>query len=245
MRIALVGDVHGHFNWLYRSIQKYLPNADLILTTGDFGAFRSVEDYYSTKIPKKHMDHNFEYNLWKDKIPVKTIFIGGNHEPNGFLKSLWETQGQFSKLTDNLFFLGYHGATNIGDTLLAGISGNYSPKNFERARKHLDIRRWRHFLKEDLEYIRSLKSMDYLMIHDWFQGMENYFKCKFVNCLSPQLRDLIIEKKPPFVFAGHMHTYINLKLNENTRFISLAILKENTKIIEKFEYNNHEFFIFG
>jgi len=224
-KILIVGDVHGDIDKL---CELYYKNpTDLILQTGDFETIRDEKDLETIITPKKYRrigDYPEYYNGTK-KLPVETIFIGGNHESWGYLDQ-YEKGGQ---LIPNLYYLGRAEQIERNGIKIAGITGIYSKKttpNIRKAKKHKN-----YYLQTELDQI---KNPDILLTHEWPE-MEIFstYSQKNVTIGSQVLKELIIRTKPKYAFCGHMHYPHTTKINE-TEIYCLSIIgtEGDHKIIE-------------
>lgn len=99
MRIAVVGDVHGHLALLYAILGRWQRETghsiDLILQVGDLGAFPAAQvdqatNRYAARDPEElgfaeFADENPPSTLLDPRPPL--VFIPGNHEDFGYLES--------------------------------------------------------------------------------------------------------------------------------------------------------------
>jgi len=148
MRIAIFGDVHGHWSGFREEVLRLALEAplDLVLQVGDAQPIRDDVDLAFMPVPEQYR-HLGSYAKIQEPWPVPTLFIGGNHEPWNRLAVL--PDGGF--LQPNLEYLGRAGQRSFGTLSVAGLSGVFSPRAFDRQRQ-----RW-PFLPEqarDASYYR-------------------------------------------------------------------------------------------
>ena len=235
MKIVIVSDVHGEIQKMYKNIHDYENENgefDAIVQLGDFKAIRNSEDLRFLNTPEKYRTLGEFPGIYKrGDVSKPTYFIGGNHD-NDF----WHSDNPLGyELVENLFYLGRSGVKQIGETKFAFVSGNYAYNDFYSVNKRKS-KKYHHYTKEDLENI-SGKEFDVLLLHDWpsvtqmakymtrtssEETLETTVKRKFG---SEEMFELIKKKQPKFVFAGHIHMYLEIDMdfrNSITRFIGLS-----------------------
>ena len=248
--IPIIGDIHGKVKQMYDSV-KDISDVDTVIQIGDFQAFRNKDELRYSSIPERHRDvGEFPIFYKQGTVPVKTFFIGGNHENDHWHKEYPEG----NELITNLFYLGRSGISRINGFNVGWVSGNYSPNGFDGTKKK---KKYHHFTKEDIEKIlNEKKDVDILLFHDWpsirelerdiVPGsvshpdvLEYSIKRGFGNM---PLYDLTKELKPRYVFLGHMHMPLKFEINNenNTKFIALNLFNRedstyllNTDNLEK------------
>ena len=88
---AAVGDVHGSHREMVRQVQELAGELDvrpeLVLQVGDFEPHRHLDDVESMAAPSRHRSlGDFpDFVAGRERYPWPVVFIGGNHEPYGFL----------------------------------------------------------------------------------------------------------------------------------------------------------------
>ncbi|MEK6914512.1 MAG: hypothetical protein AABW83_02570 [Nanoarchaeota archaeon] len=169
MEIAFIGDVHGKIDLMYSLIsdirRTHDHNVDSVFQIGDFHAIRDKDDLKHFPVKEKYRTlGDFPKYFEGGRVPIKTYFIGGNHENN-----FWHSQHpEGHELIGGLNYLGRSGIKNIQDINLAWVSGNYSKKDFSESNSKK--RKYNHFTKEDLDIIlhqSNGEKIDVLMLHDW------------------------------------------------------------------------------
>jgi len=92
---------------------------ELLLICGDFEALRDSNDLNAISVPNKYKSLNsfIGYFNGSKLAPVKTIFIGGNHEASNLLQSLY--YGGY--VAPNIYYLGCAGVINYKGIRIAGI----------------------------------------------------------------------------------------------------------------------------
>lgn len=90
-----------------------------MLICGDFESMRDSNDLNALSVPNKYKSLNsfIGYFNGSKLAPVKTIFIGGNHEASNVLQSLY--YGGY--VAPNIYYLGCAGVVNYKGIRIAGI----------------------------------------------------------------------------------------------------------------------------
>ncbi len=189
MRIAFVGDIHGHFDKMYNRISEELDyKSDMIFQLGDTNVSRNEVDLASMAVPTKYRKiGDFpKYYAGVVKIPAPTFFIHGNHENMYWLQEYPEG----FKCIDNLHYLGRYGNKSIAEladtagftglenyshkmnTRIAWLSGTFSGRDFEtpidriEPPQFLDKKQAVHFRIEDIEKLSETGNADILLLHE-------------------------------------------------------------------------------
>ncbi|XP_063960393.1 lariat debranching enzyme A-like isoform X1 [Lytechinus pictus] len=228
MRIAIEGCGHGELDKIYETIafaeQKEGFKVDLLLCCGDFQSVRNEADMECMAVPKKYRQMNtfYQYYSGEKKVPILTIFIGGNHEASNYLAELpyggWVCPG--------IYYLGYAGIVNYGGIRIGGLSGiykkhDYRKGHFERPPYSQDEMRSAYHVR-NLEVFRLKQiqqPINIMMSHDWPRGIYHhgdkddlFRKKKFLveevksNTLgSPPAEELLHNLKPDYWFSAHLH----------------------------------------
>ncbi len=236
MLIIVSGDIHGSLDKMYEKISHIEKErelrVDLVIQLGDFQAVRNEEDLKNIPVPLKHRKVGDFCRYYDAKqVPLKTYFIGGNHENN-----LWMSKFEGkSEIIGNLFYLGRSGFSEENGIKIGWVSGNYSPKDFDRAGKG----KYNHFTINDLHEVEKAAGIDVLFMHDW-PSIESLAPFIDTNSVLPDaallerqikrklgcepLYQLARRMKPQFVFAGHVHSFLMFSaiIDRNTvRFVFL------------------------
>ncbi len=214
-RIAIVGDVHGHWNLVYDKLGK--DNIELILQLGDTGIFSSLD---TAKRINRHHETPLDFfpYLYVDKqIPIQTLFIRGNHEDFDFLD-------QYKGEIPNLEYLAQGSVISIDCIRFGVLGGNYSPKYFTSTK--LPSSRRKHFT---IHEINSLKEQDF----DILLSHEGPYSNDQVNGI-PVITELVQEKQPVYNFHGHLHFYYKTIIG-NTEVIGLAGVDSHMESIYVFD----------
>ena len=211
MRIAVVGDIHGHWLELREAILALHASSglDLVLQVGDAQPVRDALDLSYMPVPERHRAlGNFAQVVgpW----PIPTWFIAGNHEPFNYLESM----PGGGVLLENLDYLGRQFSRTVGKLRIAGVGGIFSPKHFDSPRATWPFpqggrKQASYFRRKEVEVLASSGPTDILLMHAWPAQMESARKPEWpkrwakVGCDA--LGELVSTLRPRFVFCGHMH----------------------------------------
>ena len=230
MRIAVFGDIHGHWRDFRDKVLELHSQAplDLVLQCGDSQPFRNESDLVYMHCPKKYRELGdfWMFHDGVEKFPVPLLFIGGNHEPWNFLDE--NREGGF--LAPNIEFLGRVGMRNINGTRIVGLSGVYSPKHFNTP--HIDWpysiskrKQATYYNYEDLDKALGFGETDILLIHEWpsiMNGARNEnWPSHWGVVGSDQLTALVELLTPKYVFCAHMHISAQHR-EERTEIVCLS-----------------------
>jgi hypothetical protein len=222
VRIAVFGDIHGHWISFRDTVLRLHGEAplDLVLQVGDAQPIRNELDSAYMPVPERYRALG-EYALIQDPWPVPTLFIGGNHEPWNVLEALPE--GGY--LQPNLEYLGRSGLRTFGPLRIAGLSGVHSPRAIDNPRQRwpfppAQARDASYYRREDLKRLARLAPLDVLLLHEWPPQMEDARKLDWPRHWervgSEPLGQLVSTLKPRFVFCGHMHCPAQVQVGPST-----------------------------
>ena len=204
---AAIGDVHGHIKQLLRHLSKRAAERPLsaLLQVGDFEPHRSLEDVALMDAPQKYRQLGEFHLLAQGKLalPAPLYFIGGNHEPYGWLDSL----APMTLVAPDCTWIGRVGSFNLQGLRITGVSGieveGLRAQRGERPAERIGVM--------DDEVMAALERgpADILMIHEWPAGihrMDGSGKRRTQGEVgSPLLRSLVDLLRPQWVICGHMH----------------------------------------
>jgi len=230
MRIAVFGDIHGHWIAFREAILALHAEAplDLVLQVGDAQPIRDEQDLAYLPVPERHRALG-DYALLDGPWPIPTLFIGGNHEPFNVLEAMPE--GGF--LQPNLEYLGRAGCLTIGDLRIAGLGGVLSPRAIDRSRlpwpfPPQQAREASYYRRADLAKVAASGKVDILLLHEWPTQMENARSADWPRHWekvgSEPLGALVGKLRPTFVFCGHMHHAAQVNAGPST-IIALDMFK--------------------
>jgi predicted phosphodiesterase len=147
-------------------------------------------------------------------LPVPTYFIAGNNEDFDVIDAL--RAGETPDGVRNAHLLASTAET-VGGLRVAGLSGNFAPTRFEKARDDLVGDRRRHFVRAEIERANALDDVDVFLTHEAPEGLISYgydAGCEHVT-------DLLSALDPDLCLVGHHHTHVEATI-AGVRTISLA-----------------------
>lgn len=156
-------------------------------------------------------------------LPVETYFVAGNNEDFDVIDALRRGDGALSGAA---YDGGRSGrphllastAVEVEGLRVAGLSGNYAPTRYEKARTDLVGDRRRHFTHEDVERALSLTDIDVFLAHEAPHGLIEEAAYEVGN----RYVDAILEElSPALCLVGHHHRHAESTFGE-TRVVSLA-----------------------
>ncbi len=216
-RFAVVGDVHGdhwamirHLTGWERSRRKSL---DFVLQVGDFEPHRHEADLATMAAPAKYRDlGDFPMFARGDaEFPWPVYFIGGNHEPYGFLDALPDYSPDTSHVLRGCFYFGRAGLIKIQGLRVAGLSGIFQPHLFHETRPDISQfgarsnKDWIGWNESDIEKLLTLGRADIFLLHEWpieFSDGQRHF----ADIAAREWIELALESlRPDLIFCGHLH----------------------------------------
>jgi lariat debranching enzyme len=142
----------------------------------------SVPDKY-----KKLKDFH-RYYSGKQKAPILTIFIGGNHEAMNYLKDLY--YGGW--VAENIYFLGYSNVINIDGIRIAGVSGIHNNSDWSKGYHEVypfqygELKSSFHTRQYEIMKLSLLKDpIDIFISHDWPTIVGNVSDFKMLTRIKP------------------------------------------------------------
>lgn len=197
--------------------EKAGVDIDYVLQVGDFEPHRHDDDLATMSSPAKYrkLGEFADYHSGRARFPWPVHFIGGNHEPYGFLDRL-----KVGRAAENCFFLGRVGRTKIQGLRVVALSG------IERGRclsgrppiREIGSKRTKEYIgftEEEVLQAANAGPADVLLLHDWPQGVvEPKDADQFSSghrSGSPDTignasaRFVVDELRPRWVLCGHMH----------------------------------------
>lgn len=212
-RFAVVGDVHGDHWTMIRLLQKWEKSRkkplDFVLQVGDFEPHRDEADLATMAAPAKYRDlGDFpQFASGNAQFPWPIYFIGGNHEPYGWLETL-PAGGQISP---NCHFIGRANIMEIGGLKVAGLSGIFQSHLFDLARPDVSQfgsksnKDWIGWNEGDIEKLLSLGRADIFLLHEWPVAFGDNQR-HFAPVEARQWIELALQSlRPKLIFCGHLH----------------------------------------
>ncbi len=220
---AAVGDVHGRMHRMVQLLQDWSRKAHrplaFVLQVGDFEPHRHEADLATMAAPAryKQLGDFPAFHARRARFPWPVYFIGGNHEPYGFL----DASPEGFELTPQCHYLGRVGAIESHGLRVAGLSGIYREEAFLRTRPPVERlgtvspKEFAHFHEQDVEQALALERADVLLVHEWPSGVvapadEAAFEqqrrsMSYDMVGNPYARLLVEALQPQLVLCGHMH----------------------------------------
>jgi Icc-related predicted phosphoesterase len=230
MRIAIFGDVHGHW-CAFRDavVQLHAAHAlDLVLQCGDLQPIRDEADLEYMHCPRKYRELG-DFRVFREGgevFPVPLLFVGGNHEPWSFL----DQHRDGGQLVSNVEFLGRAGLKETGGLRIVGLSGNYSPEYFQRPHPEVPYpvsqrKQATYYNEQDIETALSFGHADILLLHNWPDIMnaarDDSWPPDWYHVGCEYLSMLVDGLTPHWVFCGHMHRAVRHR-HRRTEIVCLS-----------------------
>jgi len=214
MRTAAYGDFHGHWLEFAESVSRFHSETplDLVVQCGDAQPFRDEADLKYMHCPAKYREPGdfWAFHEGIEEFPVPLLFIGGNHEPWGYL----DQHRDGGRLAHNIEFLGRTGCTTVNGIRIAGVSGVFSPKYFGQPHPKPPYpvsqrKQATYYNQGDIDKALGFGDVDILLLHNWPDLMNAARDASWpphwshVGCehLSRVVESLHLR----WVFCGHMH----------------------------------------
>lgn len=180
MNVALVGDVHGEMHAMVANLRAWEEREgiglDFVLQVGDFEPHRTLKDLAFMEGPRrhKHLGDFHDFIAGRSRFPWPVFFVGGNHEPHGFLEGFTRP----TEIVPNCVYLGRTGWLMPGGLRLVGLSGIFASRAFRRQRPGtLDKTNRKEFIyfnaQDDISRLLAVPwtHTDVLLMHDWPAGV--------------------------------------------------------------------------
>ena len=219
---AAVGDVHGYIYQMLGLLQnwetKHQQKLNFVLQVGDFEPHRHDEDLTTMDAPTKYKklgDFAHFYRHQAD-FPYPLYFIGGNHEPYGFLDNF--PAGK--EIAPNFNYLGRVNTINLFGLKIVGVSGIYKSDLFTFRPSIAKIKfnsnkKYIGFTEAEIERAIDYRNTDILIMHEWATNIINkkdlaelqqrYSSIRYEQVGNEYARLLIEALQPKLVLFGHMH----------------------------------------
>lgn len=223
---AAVGDVHGHFGSMVRLLQaaerKRGILLEFVLQVGDLEPVRDEAGLATVAAPSKyrHMGDFPAVASGRLALPWPVYFIGGNHEPHGFLEQMMDG----GEVAPNCHYLGRVFSGPLHGLSVAGLSGIFSERWHDQPRpvfgqvSNVSLKRWTYFCQADVDRLLrqcSGHAVDVLLLHDWPRGVvtpANLGRLRRrnpriqINTVGNEAGAILVEAlRPKLVLCGHMH----------------------------------------
>jgi lariat debranching enzyme len=225
---AAVGDVHGRMHAMVRLLcdweRRTGARLRFVLQVGDFEPTRDAEDLATMPVPEKYrsLGDFADYHEGRSRFPWPVWFIGGNHEPFGFLESMCHG----GAVADNCRFIGRAERIVIGGMRVAALSGIAPPASVVRRGRGTGYKSCAYFTDKEVDRVLAGGPADILMLHDWPDGAATVRdaagKRRGAGIGNDRARALVDLLAPRIVIAGHMHWAHRADLSDRSRFVGLA-----------------------
>jgi predicted phosphohydrolase len=209
MIIGALADVHGNFEAMTRAIERH-PDVPFWLCVGDLASRSGI-------YPE----------------PAKPLYwIKGNNENFDLI-----AVGAFPR---NLHYLPNGQLTVIDALRVAGLGGTFAPTMYEVAAADLPhpkkgtakatelADRRRHFVREEVERLKQLDSIDVFLSHE----APVPFRVGRVQAGKRPINDVLASMKPRLHLFGHHHRFQESTI-ENVRSVCLDLVGASYLLIDR------------
>ena len=224
LTFAAVGDVHGEMHAMVDLVTSWEARNDtpvaFVLQVGDFEPHRHEADVSTMSCPLRyrHLGDFHAFYEGERTFPWPVLFIGGNHEPYGFLDRFPEGVDAATHCR----YLGRAGSVVREGLQIAYLSAIYREAAYDRPRPPVDQISTRsnkdyiYFTEQDVQRAASTDDVDVLMLHDWPRGLiaprdayefEGFRRCENgISGVGNEPARLLVDLlEPRLVLCGHMH----------------------------------------
>lgn len=220
---AAVGDTHGHMHLMVRLLQAWEQRAHealaFVLQVGDFEPHRHDADLATMAAPARHrrLGDFPDFASRRAAFPWPVVFIGGNHEPYGFL----DARPEGFELLPNCRYLGRAETMTVRGVRVAGLSGILQEDAFQWRRPPVSSlgavssKAFAYFNEHDVDRLLAAGRCDVLMVHDWPAGIvsasdaadfdRHRRSMRYDTVGNEYARMLVDGLRPRLVLCGHMH----------------------------------------
>ena len=259
---AAVGDVHGQIavmvDLLLELEKTEEVKIEFVLQTGDFEPHRNTADLQTMAAPQKYrkVGDFASFMNGNQSFPWPVYFIGGNHEPYGYLD---EDPAGF-ELMPRCTYLGRAYAGTIGGLKVCGLTGIFSEKHFTEPRPPLSAigstsnKEYTYFRTWEVERLLGEDSADVLLLHEWPSGILEPEGWTVPGSRGPgsggeapgnkYARWLLDHLRPKLVLCGHLHHRYRRRLRwedgSDTLFAGLAHIGAGMESVALFSYDGGE-----
>jgi len=200
--ICLAGDCHGSICFLYEQVAAFEEilhaKFEAVIQVGDIGVWPDPERL--DRATRKHDGAGDFAELLSAKwhAPIPTWFVKGNHDDFQYLEGGSELiEGWHYMPNGTVARLSVNGA----DLVVAALGGCFGAADYLKRRR--DSRKFSHYLKAEIEDLRTVGRADILVLHDAPFGVPLGRSGKSE---SEGLLELLDTLQPSLCFFGHHHT---------------------------------------
>lgn len=148
-------------------------------------------------------------------LPVQTWFVGGNNELFDVIEAM--RAGEQPPGVSNASLLAST-VVEVDGRRIGGLTGNHAPTQFEKDRAELSGDRRRHFIREDVDRLLDVGSVDVLLCHEPPHGLT---KMEGYDPGNTHIDSLVRQLDPDLCLTGHLHRHCEADIG-GTRVYSLA-----------------------
>jgi hypothetical protein len=212
VNFGAVGDLHGHFDALYRIMARH-PDIGLWVCPGDL-----ANDAGEYPVP-----------------PAPLYWIKGNNENFDFVCA----QPPGSGTIPNLHYLPNGTAVTASGMSLAGLGGTFAPTWYETPASALpagkDDKR-RHFVHEEVEACKGLRGIDLFLSHEAarpfpLEQHRGSGPARRVDAGKTPINEVLASMQPRLHLFGHHHQYTVAERQKVTS-IGLEMVTESYLIVD-------------
>lgn len=242
---AGVGDVHGEMYEMLGLLKKWESQLSFVLQVGDFEPHRHEADLQTMDAPTKYRKLGSFSDFYNGSavFPYPVWFIGGNHEPYGFL----DTIPSKTKIVSNCYYLGRVGMVELAGLKIIGLSGIYKGHLFanrppiEEINKHSNAD-YIGFTENEVLQALAFQQVDILLLHEWPRGLlasDSNLDITDPETIGNEYARLLVDTlKPRLVLCGHMHRYYRQQIpwldGKITQICCLAHTRSGSDAVEIF-----------
>ena len=228
MKIAVISDLHGYLPIYPGKYWDGIEECEMLLICGDILPLN-----IQTNMPKSKDWLIVDFKLWASDLPVEKVYIvAGNHD-FWFERNSLEAHSIFSKY-DKVTYLCNEFADyiSIQDSKVYRIFGTPYCKIFG----NWAFMRSNEFLAQ--KYNEIPENVDIFISHDAPKvsdvGMIKEGNWSGTDAGNPVLAKYVLEKKPKYVFCGHIHSGNHeLQEVEGIKFANTSIVNEKCDLFYK------------
>jgi uncharacterized protein len=213
MIIGAVADIHGNFDALRHAMERH-PDVPRWICVGDVASSTGA---------------------YPDPI-APLYWIKGNNEDFDRIAE-WEA-GRGA--VPNLHLIRNGTAVKVGALTVAGLGGTFAPTWFNTAvaelpAKPMDDKR-RHFVREEVEAAKQLRSVDILMTHEApkpfiVTSPTRPGAARTLDAGKQPVNELLAAMKPRLHLCGHHHRYVETE-REGVRSVCIDRINRSYLLID-------------
>lgn len=148
-------------------------------------------------------------------LPAPTWFIAGNNEDFEVIDAL-RAGGSPPGTTDVHLLDG--STADLEGLRVGGLSGNFAPTQFHKARQALSGDRRRHFVEADVERAKALDAVDVFLTHEAPHGL---LQADGYDPGCVHVDEILKAVEPSICLVGHHHEHVEGTFGP-TRVVALA-----------------------